>query len=227
MWCSPCFLCRHACPYVCPCFLCRHECPHVCPPRASARGFNAVGVFKHVCCVSVSVRAPCSSYSRPCVCTCSVLVRDALCVCGLLYVLSVYLHCGVSHVFVLLVTGVYLPLLSPSLLVTGVSRRSFPSVPWGNECLVLLCASCFSVLFLSRLAVSLCYGCIPSSVVSFFVGDRCLPSLFPFCNFGKEFLVLLCTSRVSVLSLCLTAWRCKSVIMYCRGISAVTRPVTA
>ena len=133
----------------------------------------------------------------------------------------------VSHVFVLFVTGVYLPLLSPSLLVTGVSRRSFPSVPWGTERLVLLFASCFSVLFLSRLAVSLCYGCIPSSVVYFFVGDRCLPSLFPFCNFGKEFLVLLCTSRASVLFLCLTVWRCKSVIMYCRGISAVTRPVTA
>ena len=91
--------------------------------------------------------------------------------------------------------------VKPSLLVPGVSRRSFPPVPWGNECLVLLFTSCFSVLFLSRLAVSLCYGCIPSSVVSFFVGDRCLPSLFPFCNFGKEFLVLLSTSSVSVLSL--------------------------
>jgi hypothetical protein len=62
--------------------------------------------------------------------------------------------------------------VKPSLLVPGVSRRSFPPVPWGNECLVLLFTSCFSVLFLSRLAVSLCYGCdLP---LSFFVGDRCL-----------------------------------------------------
>ena len=98
-------------------------------PSGCARVFTAVGSFRHV--------------RVPCVCAC-------VCPGSLFFILaSVCLHlqragtgCSlclradvraslfpfrtcVSHVFVLFVTGVYLLLLSPSLLVTGVVRRSF------------------------------------------------------------------------------------------------------